>query len=383
VAVESERVQALVSQHMLHNNILYRRALNSEVWRACLPRQLVRKVVIAYHEVYGHFGARKVTPMIAYSFTWNNMDRIVRKVIASCELCQKSKHRNRKHQGEMQPIVPDGPGELVCIDLYGPLPRGQYGMEYVLVVVDAFSKFVALYALRRATARAVIRQIQQYYLPLRRFRSILSDHGSQFTSKLWLKFLAEEGIQIRYSSIRNPQSNPAERIMRELGRMLRAYCHENHSSWVKWLPKIANWFNVTIHSSTGYTPYEVQFGQRPTDEIQQLLQPRQNSASASQVPAAAQVRVYARQNMRRAANARKRAADTSAETVQFAVGDKVLVRAHRLSSSIDKVAAKFFLLYEGPYSVSKVLGSNAYLVRDGEGQELGPYNARSIELFRE
>ncbi|KAF4530364.1 hypothetical protein B566_EDAN018466, partial [Ephemera danica] len=316
------------------------RHLDTEVWRACVPQHLISKVILAYHEGYGHFGSRKISSLIGETFTWNNMDRTIRKTIASCDLCQKSKHRNQKHPGAMQPILPEGPGEIVCLDIYGPLPRGQYGMEYVLVVVDAFSKFVALYALRRATAAAVIRPLRLYYLPnVRRVLSMLSDHGSQFTSKLYKKFAEEESIQLRYSSIRNPQSNPAERIMRELG----------------------------LHSSTGYTPHELQFGQRPRDEVFQLLRPNPNNNMS--MTSAAQVHVYARQNMQRAASARKEAADAAGGTRQFAVGDRVLFRAHRLSSSVDKVAAKFFLLYEGPYCIAKVLGTNAYLVRDNEGQE--------------
>ena len=37
------------------------------------------------------------------------------------------------------------------------------------------------------------------------------------------------------SSPYNPQSNPVERTMREIGRILRAKCNKNHNSWGKYV----------------------------------------------------------------------------------------------------------------------------------------------------
>ncbi|KAF4514087.1 UNVERIFIED_CONTAM: hypothetical protein B566_EDAN018999 [Ephemera danica] len=49
----------------------------------------------------------------------------IRKAIASCDLCQKCKVGNSHGEGEMNPIIPEGPGKLVALDLYGPLPQGR------------------------------------------------------------------------------------------------------------------------------------------------------------------------------------------------------------------------------------------------------------------
>ena len=55
-------------------------------------------------------------------------------------------------------------------------------------------------------------------------------------------------------AVYHPQSNQAERVMRELGRIFRAYCHAKHSEWPMYVGKIEEWLNCTTHESTGFTP---------------------------------------------------------------------------------------------------------------------------------
>ena len=54
---------------------------------------------------------------------------------------------------------------------------------------------------------------------------ILSDHGPQFISGIWRQTLGWEGIIPKHMAVYHPQLNQAERMMRELGRIFRAYCH--------------------------------------------------------------------------------------------------------------------------------------------------------------
>ncbi|KAF4531740.1 hypothetical protein B566_EDAN008953 [Ephemera danica] len=279
----------------------------------------------------------------------------------------------------MESHLPNNPGEVVAIDIYGPLPKGQFGMTYIVVLVDLFSKFVVFYPVRRATARTILRQLRQYYIPsVRRPLVILSDHGSQFTSLVWRNGLAAEGIQLRYTSVYSPQGNPAERVMREIGRILRAFCHQKHSSWVKMLPLAARWINITEHRSTGYTPYQLQQGCRPEEEITRLVkfpEVAENELSPDEI------RILARERIRKTAAQRKKAADDRVKTTKFAVGDKVLVKTFRLSSAQNKETAKLFLLFEGPYYILKIVGPNAYLVGESNDKVLGTYNTRNLKPY--
>jgi transposase InsO family protein len=91
---------------------------------------------------------------------------------------------------------------------------------------------------------------------------ILSDHGTQFQSRLWQDTLRQWGITPMMSSIRHPQSNPTERVMKELGRLFRAYeyCHNAHVNWASVLSNSELLFNTTTHSSTGFHPMRSSLG---------------------------------------------------------------------------------------------------------------------------
>lgn len=52
-------------------------------------------------------------------------------------------------------------GDLVTVDLYGPLPIGRGGVEYIFLVIDSFSKYVKLYALKKANVHTCTQIIQK------------------------------------------------------------------------------------------------------------------------------------------------------------------------------------------------------------------------------
>lgn len=73
----------------------------------------------------------------------------IKQIIRGCDVCQKTKFPNRYLEGRLQSIVDEHPGNLVTVNYYGPLPAGRGKVSYILVIIDAFSKFVKLYPLKK------------------------------------------------------------------------------------------------------------------------------------------------------------------------------------------------------------------------------------------
>ncbi|KAF4514061.1 UNVERIFIED_CONTAM: hypothetical protein B566_EDAN018824 [Ephemera danica] len=341
---------------------------------------IIEKLVNHTHESLGHFGPNKVFNFLHSYFYWTDMRRKIRNIISCCDLCQKTKHMNVTFTGLMQSNLPQKPGELICIDLYGPLVKGKFGMCYLLVLMDAFSKYVVVYPLRRPTTQAILQKIINHYIPsFGKMLAILSDNGTQFKSKQWKKVLESEKIKIKYTSSYHPASNPVERVMREIGRICRAYCHEKHNTWPDMVPKLMTWLNMTMHDSTGFTPYEIQFGRKPQSEIKQLINwPIENN----QEQTVDEIIISARQRMHKRAKARRTLAERSGKIIEFKVGDLVLKKSHKLSSKIDKQMSKFFQLFEGPYRIHKILGPNAYLLSDCKTDEIkGSQNINNLKPY--
>jgi transposase InsO family protein len=112
---------------------------------------------------------------------------------------------------------------------------------------------------------------------------VLSDHGTQFQSKQWQETLEQWDIQPTFSTVRHPQSNPTERVMREMRQLFRTYCQDAHANWATVLSMI-ELFNATPHISTGYSSYEILLGKNPTNRLSKLLGPLLPAATPASRP---------------------------------------------------------------------------------------------------
>lgn len=127
------------------------------------------------------------------------MYRNVKRIIKRCDLCQKTKVNNQLARGPMKSNIPNRPLEIVSIDLMGPLPREQRGAQFILAIIDVFSKYIKIYALNKATTKNILRKLLNDYIPsVGKIQRIISDNGTQFRSKQWTETLANENINQFY-----------------------------------------------------------------------------------------------------------------------------------------------------------------------------------------
>jgi len=376
----SEQVrEKLQKYYLVYNGVLFRRSnAESDEWKLWLPEVLVDEVIDNYHENYGHFGANKICRALRESCIFNNMERRIRKRLQACDTCQKAKCLNRSMEGEMKNVVANEPGEMISVDLMGPLPTGKGGVTMIFGVLDVFSKYIRLYAIKKATAEILCGKIINNYIEKHgKPKTILSDHGPQFISENWTAPLRALNIEVRYSAVFHPQTNLIERANREIGRILRTYCHTRHSTWPEQLENIENWINCTHHDSIGCTPYQLMYGKRPKRLIETLVEfPNREE------PDLETVIKLAREVLLGKARKRKKRHDTGKPT-KFEVGDLVLVRTHYQSSALRKEIKKLFLLYEGPYRIKEIVGANAYLLEYVTGDRIkGTFNVVTLKPYR-
>lgn len=323
-----------------------------------------------------HFGVSKLSLILKRILYFRGMRRIIQGTLRSCSICQKSKFPLRALRGAVHPIVATSPGALVTVDYYGPLPEGRGRVGYILVAIDSFSKFVKLYPLRRAQAKISVRKIIDDYCKWIPVKTVLSDHGTQFISRVWQDTLRKHGIRPSFSSVRHPASNPSERVMKELSRLFRTYCPHSHGKWANLVASIENLFNNTPHLSTGFSPLEILYGRsfpNPLNDAIMPLLPPQKSLSVEEVRKA----VF--QNLSHNAAQRAHRSDRNDE---LKINDLVLLRENPVSNAAEKIIYKFCPLFSGPYKISANPYPNCYTLTDCHtGVVKGNYNIANLKLY--
>ena len=87
------------------------------------------------------------------------------------------------------------PFDIVHVDHFGPLPCLKSKRKLILVVVDAFTKFVKLYPVNSTSTREVIASLKKYFEYYRRPRRLISDRGTCFTSLEFEEFLLKNNVE--------------------------------------------------------------------------------------------------------------------------------------------------------------------------------------------
>lgn len=356
-----EKKETSLSFHA-ESGVLYCKSKNDQNFKLLIPSNFVPTLLSSIHDQLGHAGSYKMHRYIAKFFYWKYMRRDIKNFTKSCDVCQKTKYLNYKMEGVHEFVSAKKPNELVSVDFYGPLPGSTSGVQYILVLQDIFSKFVTLYAIKRATTQICLKKlINQYFNEVGKPERILSDNGTQFTAHAWRETLEAQGIKIAFSSVRHPQSNPVERTMRELGRIFRTYCAGKHTSWGRHVSFAQDCLNYSFHMSTGEIPYELHFGRSVHEKIYRLfplLEPR---------PIDRKFQIEMANERLRTAFEKRRQYSGKKSKIDLKVDDLVLARVPHLSDKSERLISKFFHLYEGPFRIVEQIGNNAFeLVELGE-----------------
>lgn len=343
----------------IKENIVFVKDKTENNWRVVIPEKIVHMLTSETHEIMGHAGRYKTYYALKGMCIFKNMHKITAAVIKNCDSCQRSKPINYQASGPTISQKPKTPFETVSIDLMGPLPMGRGGTQYILAILDTFSKYIRLYALKKASAKAILNRIEVDYIPRTgKPQSILTDNGTQFTGKLWQKKLNDMNIKIKHSTKYHPQSNPVERYNREIGRLLRTYCHNQHTKWPNCLEKIEEWMNKVRSEVTEMTPWEIIKGETPKQPLEDMINfPRPKQSKKEDIIQLVASRIEEK--------ARKRESKKKNQSnIIYEKGQSVLVRDHHLSNTDNKEIKKLFHMYNGPFIITKVISKNTLAVKN-------------------
>uniref|UniRef100_A0A2S2NBD6 RNA-directed DNA polymerase n=1 Tax=Schizaphis graminum TaxID=13262 RepID=A0A2S2NBD6_SCHGA len=352
---------------------------NKDEWQAAIPDQLAKMLTRETHILFGHPGRYKTFHLLREVCIFRNMQKTVINMIRTCDLCQRNKPLNYKADGPITAHKPEKILEKVSIDLMGPLPKGRGGTQYILAILDIFTKYIKLYAIKKATTKTILNKIENdYFIKVGKPEAVQTDNGTQFTAKLWGDTLRKHGIKITYSTKYHPQSNPVERYNREIGRLLRTYCNTQHTKWPLYIEQIEIWMNRVRSEVTELTPEQLMTGQRTKQNIEQIISyPKQTGQLQKQ-----ELVKWAKEKISNKARKRE-GKDKKRKIIEYKEGQLILVRNHQLSNAGNSEIKKLFSIFEGPFIITKIISENTLAITQGQSKKETLINVAEVRPYFE
>jgi transposase InsO family protein len=134
------------------------------------------------------------------------------------------------------------------------------GHDYILVVVDKFTKWVEAALVTTQDSTAVINFIKSIIFRFGVPHSIITDNGTKFTSKEFKKYCENMGIKLKFASIAHPKTNrQVEKanglICHGIEKRLLAPLEKAKHAWVDELPSVLWSLRTTPNAATQETPF--------------------------------------------------------------------------------------------------------------------------------
>ncbi|KAE8661446.1 hypothetical protein F3Y22_tig00113725pilonHSYRG00321 [Hibiscus syriacus] len=223
---------------VLHNGYLFHGL------QLCIPDCSLRQQIISELHNEGHFGRDKTLALISSDFYWPKLTSDVAHYVDCCYVCQRCKGV-LTNAGLYTPLhVPEAPWFDVSMDFVLGLPRTQRASDSIFVMVDRFSKMAHFVACRKTIDADRIAHLY--------FKEILN-----------------------FSSAYHPQTDgQTEVVNRSLGNLLRCLAGTKPKQWDLALPQAEFAYNRSKYKTTGLSPFEIVYGQNPSEVLDLAPIPR-------------------------------------------------------------------------------------------------------------
>ena len=309
------------------------------------------------------------------------MAKDVKKFVKRCPTCAFNKMG--PHHGQMH-IPPNGskPWQVVSVDVVD-LDDTAAGNREAVIFTDRFSRAVRAFPVPRELSSELFLNIVAFGLiPDVGTPSIMiSDRGSNLTSRLCKEFYKEFGVEPRLADAHmHTAVGATERFNTTLREMARAAYFDTKCEWDLFLPYLVMFYNATVQASTGYSPYFIEHGREPTLPWHPQREPPSNETGS--------LEDYVHKhllglhlawdslmaNLDDVERRRKMHHDAKYQTnIVFAPGDRVLLLQPGRRSKME-------MPYVGPYRV--VWGPDErdrYGLRDLEGRRFNEFHVSKLK----
>ena len=239
-----------------------------------VPDSLKAFILRRYHglPLTGHTGRRKTYEHITLHYYWPGLRRDLRRWLKSCLTCRRRKTPRPMRAGNPGTVSNAiKPWETICIDIISATAVSKGGYAKILTILDAFTRYIMAIPLRHANAEEIGNALfREVFCRFGKPQRIHSDEGKEFVNDALTAMYERWGVNQTSTGGYQPQANPVERFHRFMNSSMTMLSAKFGKDWPSYLPAVTFAYNASVCASTDHTPYELIYGGRKPDLLQDL-----------------------------------------------------------------------------------------------------------------
>jgi len=223
--------------------------------------------ILEKSHLLGHFGIHAMESVIHQdlNYHWKGMREDITNYIRKCHKCQKFNLAKHVYHPPKQE-TPEGIFDHIVFDLGTfdcTTPRGN---NFMLVVMDLFSRFIILRAIPDKTAVTIAKELVSIFSLFGYPRIVGHDNGREFTSILLENILKHAGVENRASLPFSPQGNGCcEAAVKTSKTIIMKMLEGRREDWDLYIDGTALCLNIHRTRLHGMRPFTVMFHREPNE----------------------------------------------------------------------------------------------------------------------
>ena len=164
-------------------------------------------------------------------------------------------------------MLAERPGDLYQVDVTH-MPESAEGHCYLLVLVDVFTRFVLLKAVKSINGAEVALALLEWFCVIGPPKVIQSDRGPEFINEVIEALCKHEGIHHRFSTACNPRANSVvEGTNNTTSSVIVKMMEGEKRHWHLFVPLTQLVSNNKIKNLTRSSPFSLMFNRRMNELI--------------------------------------------------------------------------------------------------------------------
>lgn len=169
-------------------------------------------------------------------------------------------HKPARKNFRRRRVIVKGLRDLIQSDLIEMIPYARFnkGYKYILIVINAFSKFVLAVPVKNKSAKSITLAFKKIMAKVpEKPKNLQTDDGTEFYNSSFRQLMKSYGIN-HYSTYSSKKASIVERVIRTLkAQIWKHFSLQGKYVWINELQNIIHKYNNTKHSTIHMKPADV------------------------------------------------------------------------------------------------------------------------------